>query len=140
MAQDVLSAALANWFLGSTHPSMTRGPCPALPALPACRTPAQTKRAVLPHDASCEDIAVDPSLPFLEAFVQQVHHNCAACFPAPQGVMNFGEARQVRRLTSLHARDVRLALAPGDDGCLQARACCNGYPLMLRLEKCNACS
>lgn len=36
------------------------------------RTPAATQRAVLPYDAAAEDVGVDPDLPFLDGYVQQV--------------------------------------------------------------------
>lgn len=36
------------------------------------RTPAATQRAALPYDAAAEDVGVDPDLPFLDGFVQQV--------------------------------------------------------------------
>ncbi len=36
------------------------------------RASAATQRAALPYDAAAEDVGVDPDLPFLDAFVQQV--------------------------------------------------------------------
>ena len=32
------------------------------------------QRASLPYDAAAEDVAIDPELPFLDAFVQQARH------------------------------------------------------------------
>lgn len=40
-------------------------------AILQCRGPKQSRVVVLPVDASCEDLEVDPGLPFLNSFVQQ---------------------------------------------------------------------
>lgn len=44
----------------------------ALEVAALLRAPAATQRATLPYDAAAEDVGVDPQLPFLEGFVQQV--------------------------------------------------------------------
>lgn len=57
------------------------------------RAQPQVRHAVLPPDASCEDIEIDPHLPFLHAFVQAALQNGAApyipgaspCSSPPQG-------------------------------------------------------
>lgn len=44
----------------------------ALEVTALLRAAPATQRAALPYDAAAEDVGVDPELPFLEGFVQQV--------------------------------------------------------------------
>lgn len=43
-----------------------------------CRAQPTTRQTALPPDASCEDIEIDPHLPFLNAFVQAALQSGAA--------------------------------------------------------------
>ncbi len=42
------------------------------------------QQQVLPEDASCEDLDIDPTLPFLNAFVQTAVQNGAAPYLSEQ--------------------------------------------------------
>lgn len=49
-----------------------------------CSGSAQARQAALPADASCEDLQIDVSLPFLNAFVQQALESGAAPYISQQ--------------------------------------------------------
>lgn len=49
-----------------------------------CSGSAQARQAGLPADASCEDLQIDASLPFLNAFVQQALEGGAAPYISQQ--------------------------------------------------------
>ena len=49
-----------------------------------CSGSAQARQAALPPDASCEDLQIEVSLPFLNAFVQQALEQGAAPYISQQ--------------------------------------------------------
>ena len=49
-----------------------------------CSGSAQSRQAALPPDASCEDLQIEVSLPFLNAFVQQALEQGAAPYISQQ--------------------------------------------------------
>lgn len=55
-----------------------------------CSAPKQVQQAALPLDASCEDLQIDASLPFLSAYVQQALANGAAPYISQQQRTSMG--------------------------------------------------
>ena len=55
-----------------------------------CSATRQAQQAALPTDASCEDLQIDASLPFLNAFVQQALSNGAAPYISQQQRTSMG--------------------------------------------------
>ena len=56
----------------------------------ACSGSSQTKQTALPPDASCEDLQIEATLPFLNAFVQQALENGAAPYISQQQRSSMG--------------------------------------------------
>ena len=50
----------------------------------ACSLPKSVQQRVVPQDASCEDLDVNESLPFLDSFVQASLQNGAAPYLSEQ--------------------------------------------------------
>lgn len=59
----------------------------------ACRAPQDVQKAALPPDASCEDLEIDASLPFLNSYVQQALNNGAAPYIPEEQRMEMGFVR-----------------------------------------------
>jgi len=55
-----------------------------------CSGAVQTRQAALPPDASCEDLRIDVSLPFLNSFVQQALEHGAAPYISQQQRASMG--------------------------------------------------
>ena len=55
-----------------------------------CSGAVQTRQAALPPDASCEDLQIDVSLPFLNSFVQQALDHGAAPYISQQQRTSMG--------------------------------------------------
>ncbi len=58
-----------------------------------CRGPASTRESALPADASCEDLDVDPALPFLDGYVAEALGNGAAPYISQQDRFSMGFVR-----------------------------------------------
>lgn len=58
-----------------------------------CSLPPSTQKQVLPADASCEDIEVDPNLGFLSTFVQNALQSGAAPYISEQERFAMGAVR-----------------------------------------------
>ncbi len=72
-------------FLAGIYQPFTIDSMGGATAAGACRGPKQSRVMVLPVDASCEDLEVDPQVPFLNAFVQQALNSgrdSVLCTPA----------------------------------------------------------
>ena len=58
-----------------------------------CRASAAVRAAALPADASCEDLEIDPALPFLDAHVASALANGAAPYITEEQRLAMGAVR-----------------------------------------------
>ena len=77
-----------------------------IPLGPICRGSPSTREAALPADASCEDLDVDPALPFLDGYVAEALQTGAAPYISQQDRFAMGAVR------SSHHDEVRLLNRP----------------------------